>query len=105
MLIDFGKKLTDFNGNPVKQMNGDKSLVDASLSSVCVEALMARFPDETLSAEQQLSRYALAKAIHKAEALEITTDDIVLLKRLLAKGYGPAIVGAACEILDPAAIK
>lgn len=106
MKVDFCTTLCDFDGNPVQHQHGENRH-DATLKSVCVEVLMARFPDEQLSPGTQIERYSLAKKIHHSngDGLEVTTDQVVELKKLLAKGYSPAIVGAACELLDPAALE
>jgi len=66
------------------------------------EALLASYEDEkSLSGEEKASRYTLALAIHASvEPLDLKAEDVVLIKKLVAKGYGPLIVGQAWMLLE-----
>jgi hypothetical protein len=103
--VPFDTVLKDFDGRPVKH-NRAGELVDATLKGVAVEALLL-VDAQGLSADEHLSRYGLAQRIHKANGagVELTVEEIALVKRLLAKGYTPGVVGAAVEILDPASLR
>jgi hypothetical protein len=98
MLIDFKKQILDLKGSSVKLPDGG----DALLSNVCQEALMASFPDERdLSGVDKVKRFALALKIgESALPIEITSEDAADLKRLVAKAFGPLIVGRVWEIIN-----
>lgn len=49
-------------------------------------------------------RWNLANKIHTDEAPELTAEDVVLLKELIAKGFSTALAGPALEILEGRAI-
>lgn len=78
---------------------------DFTLAKCAIEALMAVFPDEReLSGDDKVKRYKLASLIHKGGLVEITAEELSLLKRLIGKFYSPLIVGQAYAMLeaDPA---
>lgn len=96
MKINFDKAITDLNGNPLKE--GDEEI---TLKGVCVSALMAAFPDEKLPGTDKLKRFRLADAIYSANGpLEVSSEDISLLKKLVGDGWGVLIVGRALPLLE-----
>lgn len=101
MKIDFSSQLLGLDGKQII-MPDEKPAV---LSSVCVTALMAIYPDEvSLSGDEKYRRYKIAGLIYPGGAIEITAEDVALLKKLTAKCYGPLIVGPAHDALEkPAA--
>lgn len=80
---------------------------DMTLREVCLAALQANFDDEkNLSATEKVSRYSLATDIFKAkDSLDLASEEITLLKKLIGKGFTMLIVGQAYELLDPDSVK
>jgi hypothetical protein len=115
MNVNFHTPLVGFTGEPItnKEPDGvdEKGAskfkdVPITLGNVCIQALMAQFQDEpNLSGEKKVGRYALASKIHAAQKVEdpvdLQSEDISLLKELVAKGFGVAVVGPAFQLLDP----
>ena len=99
MKIDFTQVLKTLDGTEMK-VPGDKVF---TLAMATTEALLASYEDEkSLSGEEKASRYTLALAIHASvEPLDLKVEDVALIKKLVAKGYGPLIVGQAWMLLDP----
>ena len=85
---------------PLPQVPGTE---DMTLKEVCLAALQANFDDEKqLSATEKVARYSLATDIFKAkESIELASEEITLLKKLVGKGFTMLIVGQAYELLDP----
>lgn len=103
MLIDFKKEILNLKNEPLKLPDGSKLL----LGGVCEEALMGNFPDESgLSGADKVKRFGLAIKISKEFLpIEITIEEAAELKRLVAKAYGPLVVGRAWEALEEAGAK
>ena len=98
--------LKTLKGEPLKEQYvgpDDKPLErDLTLASVAVTALLASYDDEkNLSGEDKVKRFKLAQQINDADGdVEVTAEQVSLLKSLIAKGYTPLVVGQAYEILE-----
>ncbi|RWN47187.1 MAG: hypothetical protein EOS03_12580 [Mesorhizobium sp.] len=95
-LLDlYGQKITDENGK------------ETTLASCCVNALTLNFADETnLGGDVKLKRFLLAEKIADATvAIELTADETVMLKGVVAKAYGSLVVGRVYRAVDPASMK
>lgn len=82
----------------------DGKALDAgmTLRKVCVDALMFTYRgEEMLDGTTKLTRYMLAQRIHSGDAA-VRAEDVVMLKDLIGRAYGPAVVGPAYLMLDPA---
>lgn len=72
-----------------------------TLKRAMVNALQAIFEDERgLDGEKKLERWKLAMKIHLGGEVDLTTDEIVLVKRLVGKLYGPSVVGPVWTALE-----
>jgi len=91
---------TEITGPPKE---GEKKGEVFFLKTACENALLGMYQDEQkLSGSEKAKRYALAMEIHKSNGkVDLSVDDLKLLKDLIAKNGGPLIVGQAYEILDP----
>ena len=79
--------------------------VNATLGKMMIESLLATFKDEeNLSGEEKLKRWQLAiKIKNNAEtAVEMTVEEIALIKKLIGKAYSTIIVGQVWELLEGA---
>ena len=78
-----------------------------TLGKVASSALFASFPDESdprgggLSGEEKVKRAALGLKIYVAGELALSAEETALVKKVIAKGYGPLIVHRAWVLLDP----
>jgi hypothetical protein len=97
MKINFSFTPVDIiSGNPLK--DGEK---DATLASVCVQALMASTPeDASMSAEEKVQAYVIASRIIKGGVVDVSVEEASLLKKRVAKLYGPMVVGQCLPALD-----
>lgn len=93
--------LKTLDGQPLKE-DHNGAVSDVLLSRLAVNALLVNYPDEqSLSGEEKVKRFKLAQQINDADGdVEVTAEQVALLKSLIAKGYTPLVVGQAYEILE-----
>lgn len=104
MAIDFNQRLTQLDGTPFLENDGTPEKIPTTLRRICVNALLATYPDEsTLPGEQKLSRFDLAKKIQQATGdLKLTPNEAQLLRTLILKGMPIVISGQAIPLLEAA---
>jgi hypothetical protein len=95
MKVDFAAPILDLKGEPIIE-NGEQ----VTLGAITSNALLATYKDETdLAGEEKVKRFKLA-VIAEGEQ-DLSVEQVVLLKKLIAKAFAPLIVGRAYELLDP----
>lgn len=108
--IDFSVAIIDQDGEPMLECTEPATLpaVDPAcktrraitLGVVAMRAVMT--PEPNLAPEESLKRGQLALSIYKSTGAELTAEEIALIKRQLAKSYGPLVVARTFPLLDPA---
>jgi len=97
MRVNFDAPITDLKGVTLK--DGEN---DVTLASVACNALMASFPDEqSLDAKAKVRRFRLAEKAVDGGVQDVDAEDVVELKKVLGKAFGPLVVGRAFDIIDP----
>ena len=73
-----------------------------TLCDVALSALMASYEDEkSLTGKDKADRMQLALKINKRpKEVDLTVEQLALLKQLIGKGFGPLVVGRAYELLE-----
>jgi hypothetical protein len=95
MKVDFAAPILDLKGGALIE-NGEQ----VTLGAIASNALLAAYRDEAdLAGEEKVKRYKLA-VIAEGEQ-DLSVEQVVLLKKLIAKAFAPLIVGRAYELLDP----
>lgn len=100
MKVDFSQGFKDLDGRILVEPPGGKPI---TLRTLAVNVLMATFEDEkNLSGEEKVKRYETALMVHnsKDEPVEMSVEDVALIKRLIGKSYGPLFVGQAWKMLE-----
>lgn len=101
--VDFTTPLAQLDGKPF--MGPDGKPTETTLGSVAEVALLGSYADEqNLTGEEKVKRFALANKVHGNRAAVLTTEEVALIKRLIAKTYNPLVVGLSWTILDPASV-
>jgi len=96
MRIDFSTVLLTVDGD--RLVDGGKPV---TLKKIAVDALMAVTDDDkSITGEEKVSRYTLARKISANPDRSMKVEDVALIKKLIAKIYGPVVVGPAWAILD-----
>lgn len=86
---------------PLLELDGTPFADKATLKSVCF--LMLTTPlqgDNDLPLDQRLKHYALVQAVHKGGVVDVSAEDIALLKARAAKCLSLIAVGRVCELLE-----
>lgn len=73
-----------------------------NLKDACCTALLGNYEDEHIDGLEKSKRYALATKIYGANGLELqlTSEEITLIKSLVAKSWITIIVGQANMMLE-----
>lgn len=103
MKIDVNYQFKTLDGKGIKGPSEDKKKqgLPFTLRKVCV-AVLLNPTEDNLKADDKIERYYLAQKIHKSDGLvDLRSEEITLLKELIAVPYPPLTVAQAYEILDP----
>ena len=93
---------------PVRDLD-NKDVMDpesgkvATLKGAVSSALLFQGQDsERLTGDQKLQRFALAKKVYDAEdKVDLTAEDVVLIKDCVNRIFTPLVYGRLVEALDP----
>ena len=99
MKVDVDKMIEGLDGNGIpKDEKGEPTL----LKDVCVAALVSELPSDREKADgaEKFKRYILAGKINKGGVVELTADEVTMLKDRIGKGYGALVVGPAWTLLE-----
>ncbi len=97
MNLKFDVEILNLEGKPL--VGPDQKPL--TLKKAAVDALLALYPDEqTLSGEEKMKRYRIAKKITIGTEKDWTVEEIALVKKLIAKNYSSLLVGPAWELLE-----
>lgn len=98
MTKNLNKEFRELDGTVLK----DEKDNIIKLHIICINALSLPYRDEeNLPGEEKVKRWKLAQALYaKPEEVDLKSEDITLLKKLVAKAYGTAITAQAWEMLE-----
>lgn len=94
MRVEFDQILCNLAGIPLNSEG--KPL---TLKMVAINALLANYPDETISGGEKFARYALSRRIYKGN-YEFRAEEVTKLKTLIGKYFEAVVVGPAYTALD-----
>jgi hypothetical protein len=109
MKVDFSTTLRDLRGKVIQNVveHGDPAsgkppvTEDTTLATVAAEALLYYDPRGTQDPGIKKAQCAhLALRVHKGGVLDVTAEDIVLLKDKIGAIYAPLVVARAYELLE-----
>lgn len=92
-------------GEPVYDtVTGDPVILehrDLTLKAVCFNALRAQIPgDESMTGEDKVKFYALGHKLSAGGVVDLTTDELALLKNRIGRAYDFITFGRSSEVLD-----
>lgn len=96
MKVDFSQELKSLDGKPFEKEPG----VNANLGDMCVTALLTEVPKEPATPEDKLKRWELAKRLYEQKEVEVTAEDIALIKKMAGKVFLPALMGTLYDVLE-----
>lgn len=104
--INFATTLSDLDGNGIKEPSKEGSRA-ITVGDVCCKVLDTVLnSDKEDTYKDKIHKWELMRAIHgsvtKAEPLEVTAEEVALLKdRLCESGFPLIVYGRCVEVLDP----
>lgn len=112
--IDFTQVIANLDNKPYTECSEvvdattgkcpDGKEINLTLGHIVSRALISRYQDEKdISLDEQSTRGFLAMKLYKAKDATLNADQVVLIKKLVAKMGLLTIIGArVCVALDPA---
>lgn len=96
MKKDFRFTLKALDGSNMKDEKGDP----ATAKNISLNALDALDQQEmALSGEEKVKKYDLMLRINNSDDVDLDENEIVLLKKLIGKFWGPLVVGQMYDFL------
>lgn len=93
MKLNLNVELADAKGNPFQ----DK----AKLGDALYGAMNSPMPaDNQLPLPEQIKRYRLLQLVGKGGEIEVTAEDIAMLKERVSKLFPISVVGAVTDLLE-----
>jgi hypothetical protein len=97
MKLDTATVLRDLQGN---EMMADKDQ-PATVRLICTNALLGHHADDAnISGDEKFKRFQLASRLNEGKAADVSSEEIVLLKRMIGRSYTPAVVGPMFMLLE-----
>jgi len=98
--VNVNFKTLDGKDIPANPQNIEEGSMN--LKNVCVASLLAPLEEEKLDGNEKAKRYSIAQTIYdcKEGYVELSVEDISLLKKLIGNMYLPLIVGQAYSFLE-----
>lgn len=109
MKINVTEQLTELDGTPIVtgkqvcQMCGQVVSEEEPMTVrlAATRSLTATFRDEqSLAGDEKIVRFRLALKMTDTDEPDLKAEEIVLVKKLVGKMYGPVVVGRMWAILD-----
>ena len=99
MRKNFDGNILDLDGKEMKETKpGSMEQTPISVKTICVNAILSN--DEKRPGEEQIKRYQLAKRINKGGDVEVTAEEIALIKKAVAANFPPIVTGFVDEKLE-----
>lgn len=95
MKVNFGATMKDMDGSDVIE-NGKP----VTLAAIGVVSLLANFDKENPAVEEKLARYRIAHKIKDGGIVDLTVEELSVVKAMVGKVYGTMIVGQAFQLLE-----
>jgi len=75
------------------------NVTEATVRVVLVNAVLS--PVQKESGMDKMKKYGLAQRIFRDDEIELSAEDIVLLKERIGELYAPLVVGQLFQMLEP----
>jgi hypothetical protein len=86
---------------PMLDLDGKPYTDKATLKSVVFGAIQAQLMgDEQMSTDVKLRLYTVASKIAKGGVVEVSVEDLALIKDRVGRAYSPLVVGEAFRLLE-----
>lgn len=108
MKIDFTRKLTTIEGQELTyavsacaNCGRPREEKLRTMRNACVDALTSVMAhDQGETGTSKLERYQLALRIHNEDVVDLTAEEIVIIKTRVGMAFGPMVVGQVWPMLE-----
>jgi hypothetical protein len=98
MKVDTTQVLKTLDGQVMKDNDGQGNAVDATLKMALVNSILS--PVQKESGIDKVKKFNLAQRVYKDDEVELTAEDITLIKERVGETFAPIIVGQVWNILE-----
>jgi len=101
MKIDFSTEMKTIEGKPLPKADSQGKVEGVvKLKDVCVRSLLAVYANEpNLPVEKKVGRFTLAQKVVNEGEIDLTPEEVVMIKHVVGKNYGALIVGQTYALL------
>lgn len=90
---------------PILEITGEP-VPDLLAKGIMIDALMVSMEDDvSLSGEQKIKNFMLAQRLSVGGEVELTSEEVGLIKSRVAKIFNVLGTGRIWELLDPASVR
>ena len=101
MKIEFAQVLLSMDGEAMQEQREGKPGRDLTLGRACINALLTDIPNERQTGTQKFDRFKLAMRLgNEEDPIEITAEDITMIKAQVGKVYFTYTVGLVWSVLE-----
>ena len=97
MLVKVNVPLKTLDGQTMKD-NIDGQVVDATLKLIAVNAILS--PVQKESGIEKVKKFNLAQRIYDNDTVELSVEEVSLIKERIGELFPPLVVGQAFKMLD-----
>lgn len=98
MKINVDEMLKTLDGKTMMDNDGKGNAIEASLKTLLVNAVLAPVKED--KGVDKVRKYELAKMIFKGGEVDLTPEDIILIKKQVGDNFAPIVVGQVFEMLS-----
>ena len=104
MKIDTNVEIINLDGNVLKENDGSGNAVNVTAKKIMANSLMSNVigrdgrpvPEK---GEDKLKKFKLAMKIYDSDEVELSSEDIVLIKERVGATYNTLVYGRICDLL------
>lgn len=110
MKFNLNVVLKNLDGSPVTEAVVDRmeegkqvvrKVVEVTMAGIATNALLSVPQEQDMPTQVKYNRYKLAQRIAGAEGeVELSAEEVSMLKDLIGKAYAPLVVGQAFDLLE-----
>jgi len=98
MLVKVNVPLKTLDGQVMKDNDGQGNAIDATVKMVIVNAILA--PVQKESGVDKVKKFDLAQRIYKSDEVDLTAEEISLIKERVGESFPPIVVGQIWNLLE-----
>ena len=93
--------LKTLNGDVLKDNDGQGNIIDATLKNAIVNALLAPLQQGKIeTGVDKVKKYELSCRIYESDEIELTPEEVVLIKERVGEAFGAIVVGQVFNLLE-----